>query len=250
VLLAVMVVLFAGGLALCDFAEAATPPQLAALHVSGGNMEGKETRFGIGGSVLAAVVTSNGATGSYNSMHDSYQPLGVLVPLVNMLLGEVVFGGLGTGLYGMIMIALVAVLYALLTSKVVLVLTALALAMSAGRAGLVTNGGARGFTEVLFAYASSMANNGQSMAGLNPNNVFFNITTAIAMLAGRFGLAALALALAGRFAAQRRWPTTVGTLPSDSVMFAILVFGTIVLVGALGFLPALALGPLAEALQR
>jgi K+-transporting ATPase ATPase A chain len=143
-----------------------------------------------------------------------------------------------------------AVLYALLTSKVVLVLTALALAMSAGRAGLVTNGGARGFTEVLFAYASSMANNGQSMAGLNPNNVFFNITTAIAMLAGRFGLAALALALAGRFAAQRRWPTTVGTLPSDSVMFAILVFGTIVLVGALGFLPALALGPLAEALQR
>jgi K+-transporting ATPase ATPase A chain len=95
-----------------------------------------------------------------------------------------------------------------------------------------------------------MANNGQSMAGLNPNNVFFNITTAIAMLAGRFGLAALALALAGRFAAQRRWPTTVGTLPSDSVMFAILVFGTIVLVGALGFLPALALGPLAEALQR
>jgi K+-transporting ATPase ATPase A chain len=210
-------------------------------------------------------------------MHDSYQPLGVLVPLVNMLLGEVVFGGLGTGLYGMIMIALVAVflgglmvgrtpeylgkkitgpetrlavLYALLTSKVVLVLTALALAMSAGRAGLVTNGGARGFTEVLFAYASSMANNGQSMAGLNPNNVFFNITTAIAMLAGRFGLAALALALAGRFAAQRRWPTTVGTLPSDSVMFAILVFGTIVLVGALGFLPALALGPLAEALQR
>ena len=277
VLLAVMVVLFAGGLALCDFAEAATPPQLAALHVSGGNMEGKETRFGIGGSVLAAVVTSNGATGSYNSMHDSYQPLGVLVPLVNMLLGEVVFGGLGTGLYGIIMIALVAVflgglmvgrtpeylgkkitgpetrlavLYALLTSKVVLVLTALAFAVSAGRAGLVTNGGARGFTEVLFAYASSMANNGQSMAGLNANNVFFNITTAIAMLAGRFGLAALALALAGRFAAQRRWPTTVGTLPSDSVMFGILVLGTIVLVGALGFLPALALGPLAEALQR
>jgi K+-transporting ATPase ATPase A chain len=277
VLLAVMVVLFVGGLALCDFAEAATPSQLADLHVSGGNMEGKETRFGIGSSVLAAVITSNGATGSYNSMHGSYQPVGVLVPLMNMLLGEVIFGGLGTGLYGMIMIAMVAVflgglmvgrtpeylgkkitgaetrlavLYALLTSKVVLILTGLALATAAGRAGLVTNGGARGFTEVLFAYASSMANNGQTMAGLNANSVFYNTTTAVAMLAGRFGLAALALALAGRFAAQRRWPNTTGTLPSDSVTFGILVLGTILLVGALSFLPALALGPLAEALQH
>jgi K+-transporting ATPase ATPase A chain len=184
VLLAVMVVLFVGGLALCDFAEAATPPQLADLHVSGagGNMEGKEVRFGIGDSVLAAVVTSNGATGSYNSMHDSYRPLGVLVPLVNMLLGEVVFGGLGTGLYSMIMIALVAVflgglmigrtpeylgkkitgaetrlavLYASVDPAVVLVLTSLAIATNAGRAGLVTNTGTPGFTEVLFAYASS-----------------------------------------------------------------------------------------------
>ena len=277
VLLAVMVVLFVGGLALCDFAETATPPQLADLHVSGGNMEGKDVRFGIGGSVLAAMVTSNGATGSYNSMHDSYQPVGVLVPLVNMLLGEVVFGGLGTGLYSMVMIALVAVflgglmvgrtpeylgkkitaaetrltvLYALLTPAVVLVLTAVALAMNAGRAGLVTNSGTRGFTEILFAYASSMANNGQNMAGLNANSVFYNVTTAVAMLAGRFGLAALALALAGRFAAQRRWPTTTGTLPSDSATFGALVLGTILLVGALCFLPALALGPIAEALQH
>jgi potassium-transporting ATPase potassium-binding subunit len=277
ILLAVMVVLFVVGLALCDFAEAATPPQLAALHVSGGNMEGKEVRFGIGDSVLAAVVTSNGATGSYNSMHDSYRPLGVLVPLVNMLLGEVVFGGLGTGLYSMVMIALVAVflgglmvgrtpeylgkkitgaetrlavLYALLTTKVVLVLTGVALSSAAGRAGLVTNTGTRGFTEVLFAYASSMANNGQTMAGLNANTVFYNATTAVAMLAGRFVLAALALALAGRFAAQRRWPTTLGTLPSDSAIFGILVLGTIVLVAALSFLPVLALGPIAEALQR
>jgi K+-transporting ATPase ATPase A chain len=159
VLLAVMVVLFVGGLALCDFAETAQPPELGGLHISGGNMEGKKVRFGIGGSVLAAVVTSNGATGSYNSMHGSYQPVGVLVPLVNMLLGEVIFGGLGTGLYSMVMIALVAVflgglmigrtpeylgkkitaaetrlavLYALLTPKVVLVLTAVALATNAG----------------------------------------------------------------------------------------------------------------------
>jgi K+-transporting ATPase ATPase A chain len=276
-LLAVMVVLFVGGLSLCDFAESANPAQLADLHVSGGNMEGKDVRFGIGGSVLAAVVTSNGATGSYNSMHDSYQPVGVLVPLVNMLLGEVIFGGLGTGIYSMVMTALVAVflgglmvgrtpeylgkkiggaetrlivLYALLTPAVVLVLTAVALVSKAGLAGLTTNTGTRGFTEVLFAYASSMANNGQNMAGLSANSVFYNATTAVAMLAGRFGLAALALALAGRFGAQRRWPTTSGTLPSDTVTFGALVLGTIVLVGALSFLPALALGPIAEALQR
>ena len=276
-LFAVMMVLFAGGLAIADGAERATPPRVAQLHVAGGNMEGKEVRFGVGGSVLAAVVTSNGATGSYNSMHDSYRPIGVLVPLVNMLLGEVVFGGLGTGLYGMVMIALVAVflgglmigrtpeylgkkitadenrlimLYALLTPAVVLVLTALAIATPWGRAGLVTNGGTRGFTEILFGYASSMANNGQAMAGLNTNTLFYNATTGVAMVAGRFGLASLALAIAGRFAAQRRWPTTAGTLPSDSVTFAILVLGTIVLVGALCFLPALALGPIAEAFQR
>jgi potassium-transporting ATPase potassium-binding subunit len=277
ILLAVMVVLFVGGLAICDYAEAVTPPQLADLHVSGGNMEGKELRFGIGGSVLAAVVTSNGATGSYNSMYDSYRPLGVLAPLVNMLLGEVIFGGLGTGLSSMVMITLIAVflgglmigrtpeylgkkitapeirlavLYALLTPKVVLVLTAVALATNAGLAGLVTNRGARGFTEILFAYASTMANNGQSMAGLNVNSVFYNATTALAMLAGRFALAALALALAGRFAAQRRWPTTTGTLPSDSATLGVLILGTILLVGALSFLPALALGPIVEALQR
>lgn len=277
VLLAVMVVLFVGGLALCDFAEASTPTQLADLHVAGGNMEGKEVRFGIGGSVLAAVVTSNGATGSYNSMLDSYQPVGVLVPLVNMLLGEVVFGGLGTGLYSMVMIALVAVflgglmvgrtpeylgkkitaaetrltvLFALFTPAVVLVLTGVALTTDAGRAGLVTNRGTQGFTEVLFAYASCMANNGQNMAGLNANSAFYNATTAVAMLVGRFGLAALALALAGKFAAQRRSPTTAGTLPGDSATFGVLVLGTIVLVGALCFLPALALGPIVEALHH
>jgi K+-transporting ATPase ATPase A chain len=277
VLLTVMVVLLVGGLALCDFAEASTPTQLAGLHVSGGNMEGKEVRFGVGGSVLAAVITSNGATGSYNSMLDSYRPVGVLVPLMNMLLGEVVFGGLGTGLYSIIMIALIGaflgglmigrtpeylqkritggearltVLYALLTPKTVLVLTAVAIATKAGRAGLVTNGGTQGFTEILFAYASCMANNGQSMAGLSASSMFYNVTTAIAMLVGRFGLAALALALAGRFAAQRRWPRTAGTLPSDSATFGALILGTIVLVGALCFLPALALGPIVEALHH
>jgi len=277
VLLMVMAALFIVGLVVCDRAETAPPPQLAGLHIVGGNMEGKEVRFGVGDSVLTAVVTSNTSTGSYNSMHDSFQPLGVLVPLVFMLLGEVVFGGLGTGVYSIVMAALVGVflgglmvgrtpeylgkrisssetrwiaLYALMTPMVVLVLTSVAVAVNAGRAGLVTNSGPRGFAEILFAYASCMANNGQSMAGLNANTIFYNGTTAIAMLIGRYGLAALALALAGRFAAQRRMPTTAGTLPSDTPAFGVLVFGTILLVGALCFFAALALGPIAEALGR
>jgi K+-transporting ATPase ATPase A chain len=276
VLLVVMVGLFTAGLLVCDFAETATPRRLADLNISGGNMEGKEVRFGAGGSVLATLVTSNGATGSYNSMLDSYQPVGVLVPLVNLLLGEVVFGGLGAGLYSMVMVALVGVilgglmvgrtpqyvgkvvtpaevklvaLYALLTPLVVLVLTSLALATDVGREGLVTNGGPRGMTEVLFAYASCMANNGLTMAGLSANSVFYNVTTAVAMLAGRFGHAALALVLAGRFAAQGRRPTTVGTLPSDTVAFGLLVFATAVPMGVLSFLPALALGPILALLQ-
>jgi K+-transporting ATPase ATPase A chain len=275
-LLAVMVVLFVAGLAVCDLAERSLPPQLGGLVLSGGNMEGKEVRFGVGGSVLAAVVTSNGATGSYNAMHDSFRPLGVLVPLVNMLIGEVTFGGLGTGLYSMVMVALVGIFmgglmigrtpeylgkrirnaeakliawYTVLTPLVVSLLTAWAVAIGAGRTGLVTNDGSRGFTEVLFAYASCMANNGQTMAGLNANSPFYNLTTAVAMAAGRFGLAALALALAGRFAAQVRTPETIGSMPCDTPTFGVLVLGSVVLVGALSFLPALALGPIAEHLH-
>jgi K+-transporting ATPase ATPase A chain len=276
-LLLVMVTLFVVGLAVCDWVETAPPPQLAGLHIEGGNMEGKEVRFGVGQSVLTAMVTSNTATGSYNSMYDSYQPLGILAMLVSLLLGEVAFGGLGTGVYSMVMAALVGAflgglmvgrtpeylgkrvgagetrwiaLFALLTPMVVLALTAIAVMMNAGRAGLVTNTGPHGFTEILFAYASSMANNGQAMAGLNANTVFYNCTTVIAMLAGRFGLASLALALAGRFAVQRRRPVTAGTLPIDSPTFAVLVFGTIVVAGALCFFPVLALGPIVEFLRH
>lgn len=129
-------------------------------------------------------------------------------------------------------------------------MTGVALATKAGLAGLVTNGGSRGFTEVFFACASSFANNGLTMAGLNANSLFYNVTTAVAMLAGRFGLAAIALAMAGKFAAQRRWPITKGTLRSDSATFGALLLGTILLVGAVSFLPALALGPIAEALRH
>jgi potassium-transporting ATPase potassium-binding subunit len=275
-LLAVMVVLFVAGLVVCDFAESSVPPQLGGLGLSGGNLEGKEVRFGVGGSVLAAVVTSNGATGSYNAMHDSFRPLGVIVPLINMLLGEVTFGGLGTGLYSMVMVALVGIFmgglmigrtpeylgktikapeakliawYTLLTPLVVSVLTAWAVVTGAGRAGLVTNGGSRGFTEVMFAFASCMANNGQTMAGLNANSSFYNLTTAVAMAAGRFGLAALALALAGRFAAQVKKPETIGSMPCDTPTFGVLVLGSVALLGALSFLPALVLGPVAEYLH-
>jgi K+-transporting ATPase ATPase A chain len=277
VLLMVMVALFLVGLEVCDRAETAPPPQFVGLHISGGNMEGKEVRFGIGDSVLTAVVTANTSTGSYNSIHDSYQPLGVLVPLVCMLLGEVVFGGLGTGVYSIVMPALVGVflgglmigrmpeflgkkitsaetrwiaLYALLSSMVVLVLTGIAVITNVGRAGLVTNSGPRGFIEILFAYASCMANNGQTMAGLNVNSVFYNVATTIAMLAGRYGLAALALALAGRLAARRRLPSTAGTVPDNTPTFGALVFGTILLGGALSFLPALALAPIVEFLRH
>jgi K+-transporting ATPase ATPase A chain len=276
VLLTVMVLLFVAGLAVCDAMEAVSPSRLADLGVVGGNMEGKDVRFGVGSSVLAAVVTSNGATGSYNSMHDSYQPLSVLVLLVNMLLGEVTFGGLGTGLYSLVMVALVGIfmaglmvgrtpeylgktittaearlmaLYVLVMPLVVLPLAGWACVSGAGRAGLVTNNGSRGFTEIAFAYASCMANNGQNLAGLDANNVFYNLTTAVAMAAGRFGLAALALLVAGRLAAQGRKPITIGSLPCDTATFGTLVLGSVVLVGALCFLPMLALGPIAEYFQ-
>jgi len=277
VLLTVMIALFVAGFAICDQSESTPPSQLAGMHIDGPNMEGKEVRFGVNGSVLTAIVTSNTSTGSYNAAYDSFQPIGLLPPLVFMLLGEVVFGGLGAGVYSIVMVALVGVflgglmvgrtpeylgkkisaletrwiaLYTIVTSTTVLLLSAIAVATRVGRTGLITNTGPRGFTEILFAYASCVTNNGQTMAGLNANSVFYNVTTAIAMLVGRYGLAALALTLAGRFAAQRRLPITAGTLPSDSPTFGALVFCTILLVGALSFLPALALGPILEFFQQ
>ncbi len=272
----VMAFLFTVGLGACGQFEQAGNPPLAALGVQGGNMEGKETRFGVGASVLTTVTASNGATGSTNSMPDSYTPLGGLVPLVNMLLGEIVFGGLGTGLYSIILVALVGLfiaglmvgrtpeylgkqlgppeiklimLYTLASPIAILLPAALALIMKDGLAGLTTNTGPHGLTEVFYAYASCFANNGQSFGGLSANSPFYNLTTAFAMMAGRFGLAIPALALAGRFARQGRRPVTTGTLPTDSFQFVGLVVATAVIVVGLGFFPALALGPLVERLM-
>ena len=242
---------------------------------SGGNMEGKEVRFGVGSSTLTAVVTSNAATGSYNSMHDSYTSLGGMVLLVNMLLGELIFGGLGSGIYSMVMATAIAVflaglmvgrtpeylgkkigpaenkmivLYALVAPLFILPLTAIAVSTKAGLSGLTVNTGPHGFTEILFAYTSCFANNGQSFASLSANTAFYNLTTVIAMLAGRFGLAIPALALAGLFGRQRNTPSTSGTLPTHSFSFGVLLAACLVIMVALSYLPALALGPVLERL--
>lgn len=284
VLFSVMVALFVAGLLLCGWTEQQGNVRLAqnqSLSVHslkgqpGGNMEGKEARFGIGASVLAAVVTSNGATGSTNSAHDSYTPLGGAVPLVNMLLGEIIFGGLGTGIYSIIMLALVGLilagmmigrmpeylgkkigpcetkfitLYALATPLAILPFTALAIASKAGLAGLATNTGPHGFTEIFYAYTSCFANNGQSFAGLNASSPFYNFTTAVVMMVGRFGLAIPALALAGRLAGQITRQETTNAVPTDRPLFAALLVGTALIVGGLSFLPALTLGPILEQL--
>jgi len=280
VLFSVMIVLFVVALLWCHVAEqrghtlaAQGADHAASALQPGGNMEGKEVRFGIGGSALAAVTTSNGATGSYNSMHDSYTPLGGMVTIVNMLLGEVVFGGLGTGLYSLVLITLIGLfvaglmigrtpeylgkqvsvqemkliaLYAIIAPLTILPLAAMALVTDAGLVGLTTNRGAHGLSEVLVAYTTSTANNGQNFAGLSANTPFYNVTTALAMMAGRFGLGILALALAGRLAEQTRKPVTEGSLPTDTTLFAVLTIMTVLIVGALSYLPVLALGPIVE----
>jgi K+-transporting ATPase ATPase A chain len=275
-LYAAMVFLFAVALVVCDLGERRGNPLLAQLGVAGANMEGKEVRFGAAQTVLTAVTTSNGATGSTNAMHDSFMPLSVSVPLCNMMLGEIVFGGLGTGLYSIVMVALVGVfiaglmtgrtpeylgkkigpgemeliaLFSLVTPMAILFPTALALVSNGGLAGLSTNSGPHGFTEILYAYSSCCANNGQAMAGLNANSPFYNVTTVPVMLAGRFGLAIPALALAGQLAAQGRRSQHAGTLPSDSLLLATVAVSAAVLIVLLSFLPALALGPLLEHFQ-
>ena len=285
-LYSVMLLLFVCGLVFVHHFEQRGIPHIAKVDfrnsrgqsagkISGGNMEGKEARFGVGGSTLTAVVTSNTATGSNNSMDDSYTALGGMVLLVNMLLGEFVFGGLGTGLYSMVMAAAIAVflaglmvgrtpeylgkkigpaenkmimLYALAAPLVILPLTAIAVSTRAGLSGLTVNTGPHGFTGILFAYTSCFANNGQSFASLSANTPFYNLTTALAMLVGRFGLAIPALALADLFGRQRNSPSSSGTLPTHSFVFGALLTACLLTVAALSYLPALALGPVLERL--
>ena len=275
----VMLFLFVGGLVALHVSERRGNPLLHGVEVrqsqlqAGGNMEGKEVRFGVGGSVLTGVVTSNGATGSLNAMDDSFTSLGGMILLINMLLGEVVFGGLGTGLLSMVMTAAVPVflaalmigrtpeylgkkigpsenkaivLYALACPITVLILTAVAVATRAGLAGLTTNGGAHGLTEIFFGFVSSFANNGQNFGGLNANTPFYNIMTAIAMMVGRFGLVIPALAFSGLCAKQKITPRSMGTLPTDSFSFGFLLVVFLLVVTALSYLPILTLGPVLE----
>jgi K+-transporting ATPase ATPase A chain len=255
-------------------------PRLAALGVdqsvsltqSGGNMEGKETRFGIAASALFATITTDASCGAVNSMHDSYTPLGGMVPLVNMQLGEVVFGGVGTGLYGMLVFAILAVFIAglmigrtpeylgkkieayemkmssiaiLVTPLLVLLGTAVAVMSEAGRAG-IANPGAHGFSEILYALTSAGNNNGSAFAGLSANTPFYNVLLAVAMWFGRFGVIVPVLAIAGSLAAKKRIAVTGGTMPTHGPLFVVLLVGTVLLVGLLNYVPALALGPVIE----
>ncbi|SDP68855.1 K+-transporting ATPase ATPase A chain [Rhodoferax sp. OV413] len=246
--------------------------QLASSQQAGGNMEGKELRYGITASSLFAVITTAASCGAVNAMHDSLTPLGGMVPLVMMQLGEVVFGGVGTGLYGMLVFAILAVFIAglmigrtpeylgkkievhemkltsiaiLVTPIVVLAGTAVAVTSGAGTAG-IANPGAHGFSEILYALSSAGNNNGSAFAGLSANTPFYNVLLGIAMWLGRFGVIVPVLAIAGALAAKQRLPVTSGTLPTHGPLFVTLLIGTVLLVGLLNYVPALALGPVIE----
>ena len=264
-------------------AEQAGNPLFAALGVdqtasamqSGGNMEGKETRFGITASALFAVITTAASCGAVNAMHASFTPLGGMVPMVMMQLGEVVFGGVGTGLYGMLIFAILAVFIAglmigrtpeylgkkieahemklvsiaiLVTPILVLVGTSLAVMSDAGRAG-ISNPGPHGFSEVLYALTSAANNNGSAFAGLSANTPFYNTLLGIAIWLGRFGVILPVLAIAGALASKQRLPVTAGTMPTHGPLFVLLLVGTVLMVGLLNYVPALALGPVVEHLM-
>jgi len=282
-ILAAMTIVLVALISLCVAAEQAGNPLFERLGLAtqaselqaGGNMEGKETRFGVVNSALWATLTTAASNGSVNAMHDSFTPLGGLVPMWLIQLGEVIFGGVGSGLYGMIIFALVAVFVAglmigrtpeylgkkieafevkmaavaiLVPPLVVLVGTAVAVMLDAGRAG-IANPGAHGFSEILYAFSSAGNNNGSAFAGLSANTPFYNTLLGLAMLFARFWIIVPVLAIAGSLAAKKRIPPGAGTLPTHTPLFVLLLIGTVVVVGALTFLPALALGPIVEQLQ-
>ncbi len=281
--LAAMTVMFVIAVAAIMPAEQVGNPLLTPLGVdqslsalqSGGNMEGKETRFGINASSLFAVITTAASCGAVIAMHDSFTPLGGMVPMVMMQLGEVVFGGVGTGLYGMLIFAILAVFIAglmigrtpeylgkkieshdmkltsiaiLVTPVLVLAGTAIAVAAGAGRIG-VANPGAHGFSEILYALSSAANNNGSAFAGLSANTPFYNTLLGLAMWLGRFGVIVPVLAIAGSLATKQRLPETAGTMPTHGPLFVFLLIGTVLLVGLLNYVPALALGPVVEHLM-
>jgi len=282
-ILVAMTLLFVGFLAVAEYAELGGNPAFTAMGVdqtasavqSGGNMEGKETRFGIVNSALFATITTAASCGAVNAMHDSFTPLGGLVPLAQIQLGEVIFGGVGSGLYGMLVYAVLAVFLAglmigrtpeylgkkieafdikmaslviLIPPLIILGGTAIAVMLDAGKSSIF-NPGAHGFSEVLYAFSSAVGNNGSAFAGISANTPFYNSALGFAVWFGRFWLMIPVLALAGSLAAKKRIPASVGSMATHTQMFVWLLIGTVLLVGALNFVPALALGPLVEHLN-
>ncbi len=282
-LLAAMTIVFSALLIPCVLAEHAHAPAYAALGVdqraspvqAGGNMEGKEVRFGITTSAQWAVATTAASNGSVNAMHDSFTPLGGLIPLWLMQLGEIIYGGVGSGLYGMLLFAIVTVFIAglmvgrtpeylgkkieayemkmaslaiLIPNLLVLFCTAIAVATSAGRSGIL-NPGAHGFTEVLYAFSSMANNNGSAFGGLTATNALYTLLGGIAMWMARFWVIIPTLAIAGSLGRKKQIPASAGTLPTHTPLFVLLLVGTVVLVGALTHIPGLALGPIVEHLQ-
>jgi potassium-transporting ATPase potassium-binding subunit len=278
--LAAMTLLFVASVLIVTLPEQAGNPQFAALGIDqmpsalqpGGNMEGKEARFGITATTLFAAITTAASCGAVNGMHDSFMPLGGAVPLVLIQLGEVVFGGVGSGLYGMLIFAILAVFIAglmigrtpeylgkkiesfdmkmtsiaiLFTPMLVLAGTAIAVVSEPGRAG-IANPGAHGFSEILYALSSAANNNGSAFAGLSANTPFYNALLAGVMWFGRFAVIVPVLAIAGSLASKKRLAVTSGTLPTHGPLFVVLLLGSVVLVGLLNYVPALALGPVVE----
>ena len=273
--LAVMGVLFVGGVAACYAAESHGNDALNALGLTGGNMEGKETRFGIAASALFAVITTAASCGAVNAMHDSFTALGGMIPLINIELGEIIVGGVGSGMYGMLLFVILAIFVAgLMVGRTpeyvgkkieakevkmamlaILVLPLMFLGWTAVAAlvpsavSATNNPGPHGFTEVLYAYTSQTGNNGSAFAGLNGNTLFYNLTGAVAMFVGRFWMIIPTMAIASSLAAKKSIPPSAGTFPTTGGLFVGLVVGVIVIVGGLTFFPALALGPIVEHLS-
>jgi K+-transporting ATPase ATPase A chain len=280
---AVMGILFLAGATTVYWAEAAGNPAFAGMHIdqahstlqAGGNMEGKEVRFGIANSALFATVTTDASCGAVNAMHDSFMPLGGMIPMINIQLGEIIFGGVGSGLYGMLLFVIVgmfvaglmvgrtpeylgkkleakevkmAMLAILILPLSILGFTAIAAVVPAGLAGL-NNSGPHGFSEMLYAYTSATGNNGSAFAGLTANTLFYNTTLAAAMFIGRFLMIVPMLAVAGSLAAKRIVPASAGTFPTHGGLFVGLIVGVILILGGLTFFPALSLGPIVEHLS-